>query len=400
MSLLKIFICYRRQDSIHAAQRLRAFLQRQFGDEAVFIDQEIPPGANWPQLLDERLQGCSDVIVLVGDDFLRRLRRKARGSNGDDPDDVLVMEIATAIRLKRAIYPLLIGALDMPAAAQLPEPIKALASYQATFAREPAFDAALAVLADALRSSHGLGAAVESSPQGAGAAAARSAPVSVVATLASGVAFVLAVCVAAWACGAAISMQAGLPSHPQHGAVLDAWRGLRYLLLTLLLGLGPYAAYWLVSMLRARFRLPIRNASGWLAVFNVGAALVCGGAFLVLSTQPGWRFRPALGFPEQPSLLHYGLLAVAGCALLFGYSLWHSQPAAAPVDPVAQLGYLLLCPTASLLYAYGWKFAGAQLQLRERGFEFGALFALVAALLVVATLALYAVGVAPMFAPL
>ena len=40
--MIKLFISYRRSDSLHAAQRVRMSLQERFGDDAVFIDREIP----------------------------------------------------------------------------------------------------------------------------------------------------------------------------------------------------------------------------------------------------------------------------------------------------------------------------------------------------------------------
>lgn len=435
--MMKLFICYRRHDSIHAAQRLRMYLQMQFGQEAVFIDQAIPPGVDWQQHLDSTLQACSDVVVLVGDDFIRRLSKAAKPDKSDKPDDsgdVLVQEIATAIRLKRTIYPFLFGGVDMPTAAQLPDPIKDFAKRQAIFAREPAFDTAMTVLGETLRAEHGL------LPARAGRKEEEPAgPAAVVRVALQAFGLALIGIATAWFVGALISMLADLPEPPARQVQLDFWHGARYLLLTMLLGLGPYAAYWLVAVLRARARLPIRNLSGLLAAFNVGSALVFGGIFLLLSTLPHWRLRPVFAFPSQPTLFHYALLAcgllgvviatvavavweprvrtlhaarrrvgigvlnaaaltVALTQVVFAGSLLRSLPLEQAIDPVALLGYAMLCPTISLLYAYGWKDGQTQLDAHERGWEFVFLFVMVASLMVYCTLGLYAYGVAPMFA--
>ena len=426
---MKIFICYRRHDSIHAAQRVRMFLQLHFGDDAVFIDQEIPPGANWQQALDERLAQCTDVVVLVGDGFVRRLRGNKSAEDLDD--DVLVKEIATAIRLGKTIYPFLFGAVDMPSAAQLPEPIKAFAKSQAIFAREPAFDTALAVLANALRTEHGLG-------QARVGFGATTTPEAGGLSLGQGLALAAASMLGVWFIGSLISLLGALPDDAQRPLQLDFWRGAHYVLTTMLLGLGPYVSYWLVAVMRARARVPIRNFSGLLAAINLGGALVLGGFFLLLSTIPGWRLQPVVLFPATPSLLDYALLAlvlllpglasvsmavweprvrtlgdrrraagilvvnivgavVALLELLFAASLLNSTPASDGVDPVAGLGYVLLCPTLSVLYAYGWKFGQKQFGTGERGWEYFFLFSIVVGLMLLCTISLYAYGVAPVF---
>jgi hypothetical protein len=432
---MKLFICYRRHDSIHAAQRLRMYLQMQFGQDAVFIDQTIPPGVDWQQQLDEKLQTCTDVVVLIGDEFIRRLRKAGPADPSSESDDVLVQEIATALRLERTIYPFLFGGVDMPTAAQLPDPIKDFAKRQAIFAREPAFDTAMNVLTETLRAEYGL---VAASAERKDAAAA--GPAAVVQVALQGFALALVGAATAWFIGALISMLADLPEPETRQLQLDFWVGARYLLLTMVLGLGPYAAYWLVAVLRARARLPIRNLSGLLAAFNVGGALVFGGVFLLLSTLPGWRLRPLIGFPESPGLGDYAVLAlvmlavvvatvvvavwepmvrtleaarrsvgigvlnavgaaVALMQVLFGLSLAASLPYSEDIDPVALLGYVMLCPTLSLLYAYGWKYGQAQLDARERsGWEFVFLFVMVVSLMLYCTIGLYAYGVAPMFA--
>ena len=98
------------------------------------------------------LEESTGVVVMVGDEFLRLLRKGQ--ARVDDAPDALVWEIATAIRLRKAIYPVLFGSIDMPDRTKLPEEMREFAGYQAVFAREPAFDAAMGVLIKSIAAEH------------------------------------------------------------------------------------------------------------------------------------------------------------------------------------------------------------------------------------------------------
>ena len=218
------------------------------------------------------MPALQDLGALIGDDFLRRLQKDRTPSASED---VQVREIETALRLQVTIYPFLFGARDMPGAEQLPESIKGFAKRQAIFAREPAFDTAMVVLGNALRSDHRLG------PAPAG----RDRRLPLLGTLSPPQALALASisAVALWFIGSSIPLLAALPGHDTSPLQLEFWRAAKYLLLTTLIGLGPYASYWLVAVPRARARLPIRDFGGLLSAFNIGAALVLGGSFLLLA---------------------------------------------------------------------------------------------------------------------
>lgn len=423
---MKLFISYRRNDSTHAAARVRMCLEQKFGAEAVFIDREIPAGKRWEDYLEEMLQQCDGVVVLVGDEFMRLLTKHL--AQGGDRVDPLVWEIATAIKLKRTIYPVLFGAIDMPDPAQLPESIRGLAGFQAVFAREPAFDSAVDVLIKSIAANH------QWSPPATPPAPAAAITPAAASPLGMSWPWVWLLGLAAvWGLGRLVIWLADPASVPQRGAESAFWHGLRYVLATVLWGLGPYFAYWLVAELRARARLPIFNLHGLLSVFNVGGMLVAGGTFLLLSTLPGWRLQPWLVFPEQPLARHYVVLSLALlaivlaavavavweprvrslagrqrvwgmrvvngtsgllvlCGLWFAVSLAHSVPRLGAADPVTVVGYLMLCPALSVLTA-GWQFGQAQLGPRDRQrWQIVALLWLVLALYAACTLALFAYG--------
>jgi hypothetical protein len=432
---MKLFISYRRVDSTHAANRVRMSLQMKFGADAVFIDREIPAGRPWEQHLEMMLEESTGVIVMVGDEFLRRLRKGME--RPDDEPDPLVWEIATAIRLRKTIYPVLFGAIDMPDQAKLPESIRSFASYQAVFAREPAFDAAMTVLIKSVADNEGWIDEAAAAPPGAApeSQAAVAGPSTMLALPALGLLTALAL----WWLGRLIlwlADPAGAASRPVESAF---WHGTRYALNTALWGLGPYLAYWLVAELRARARLPIFNLHGMLSVLNVAGILVSGGTFLMLSTLPGWHLAPLFVFPADPRPHHYawlalGLLAIVllavvvavwepqvrkleagarawgmrtintasatqlACGLWFAASLAHSLPRLGDMDPVPVVGYVMLCPALSLLMA-GWVYGKSRLGLAHKGWEIRCLFLLVLGLYLACTLALFAYGPTRLLAP-
>lgn len=417
---VKLFISYRRSDSTHAAHRVRMCLQAKFGADAVFIDREIPPGSDWEEHLEQMLDDSTGIVVLVGDEFLRRLQHKP-----GDPVDRMEWEIATAMRRRLPIYPVVFGALDMPDAAKLPESIRGFALFQAVFAREPAFDAAMDLLIKSIAAEHDW---VDPEPEVPRAAAAVVVPLQ----LASSALLAVLAAAALWGAGRLILWLADAQAAPQRPAESAFWHGLRYAACTALWGLGPYLSYWLVAELRARARLPIFNLHGLLTLCNVAGILVSGGTFLLLSTLPGWRLQPVLLFPADPTPLDYAVLAagllgivvaavavavweprvrtleaarrvwgmravttvsavLVGCGLWFAASLANSLPPLGERDPVPFVGYLMLCPALSLLLA-GWQYGQARLDLRQRGWQIRALLWLVLGLYLPCTLALFAYG--------
>ena len=428
---MKLFISYRRDDSTHAAHRVRMCLQQAFGMDSVFIDREIPAGQVWAQHLESMLAQSSGVVVLIGNDFMRRLRRsRDRDRAGEEPDQ-LVHELEAAIRLGKPIYPVVFGASDMPDASELPAAIRALSGYQAVFAREPAFDSAIGLLIKSLARAHDL----QELPDGA-PAASPSAGVLIPAQGRPGgstwLVLALLTPVALWWLGRLILWLADPQQGPTRPAEAAFWHGTRYLLVTAVWGLGPYLAYWLVAELRARARLPIYNLHGLFSVLNMAGMAVSGGTFLLLSSLPGWRLQPLGVFPAQPGAIHYVALAlglltivlvvvavaiweprvralpmtqrswwmgainsVSGvsivCGLWFMTSMAASVPPLGGLDPVPMVGYFMLSPTLSLLLA-GWQYARSYLGLRERDLRIRCLFGIVIGLYVVCTLALFAFG--------
>lgn len=427
--MIKLFISYRRVDGAHAAQRVRACMQAKFGTDAVFIDRDIPPGTDWAQYLRDRLAEASDVVVLVGDAFLRELRRRGGPARGTPvEDDWLKTEIETSLQLNKTIYPVIIGRLDMPDGHALPESIRGLAAAQAVYAREPAFDAAMSVLAGTIAARHGW---IEPDPGPAAGAASRAWG----GRAAQGLALLLAALLAAWLVGALVDRLAA-GAGGSLGAPLP-WLGALALLLTLLWGFGPYLLYRSVAEVRARAQLPVLSPHGLVTMVNATLALLAGGSFLLLSTRADFVLRLPGLLPAQPGAIHYalqgvvllvivfasvavamlepvirrwdagprrrGLVVLMGIALLvLAAELWLVQalvmsvPTLRTLPTVPMVGYFMLAPALSGL-VLAWDLARSALGLSGRAWHSRALFALAVALYFAGTLGYFAHGPVRMF---
>ena len=127
-----IFISYRREDSGPYAGRLRDALSRHFGAEQVFRDiDSINPGERFPRMIEQEVGSCDALLAVIGPTWLA-VTDDAGRRRLDDPDDYVRLEIATALgRSDVLVIPVLVGATSMPAAADLPKPLAALAECNA-----------------------------------------------------------------------------------------------------------------------------------------------------------------------------------------------------------------------------------------------------------------------------
>jgi hypothetical protein len=95
------------------ARRLFEHLSRMFHERQIFMDVDsIPPGANFPEIIDRRLHECDVFLALI-----RRLWLTDNNDNRrlDDPNDLLRYEIATALRRREIpVIPVLVNGATMP----------------------------------------------------------------------------------------------------------------------------------------------------------------------------------------------------------------------------------------------------------------------------------------------
>jgi hypothetical protein len=127
---LDIFICYRRGDSAGHAGRLADALVEKFGPNSVFMDVDtIEPGVDFVEEIDRAVGHCDVLIALIGPHWLGAA--DARGRRLDDPQDLVRLEIETALDRKIRVIPALVGGADMPTQDQLPGTLTNLARRNA-----------------------------------------------------------------------------------------------------------------------------------------------------------------------------------------------------------------------------------------------------------------------------
>jgi hypothetical protein len=127
-----IFLSYRRRgESTGYAGRISDRLKRAFGDEEYFRDlDDIKPGTDFVDAIDEHMACCQVLLVVIGTDWLT-LADAAGRKRIDDPRDWVRLEVASALKRKALVLPVLVGGATMPSEADLPDDLKILARRQA-----------------------------------------------------------------------------------------------------------------------------------------------------------------------------------------------------------------------------------------------------------------------------
>ncbi len=126
-----IFISYRRDDSGAQAGRIYDRLADHFGRERVFMDIDgVDLGEDFIDVINRTLASAGVMIAVIGKDWLTIPGDKGRRRLSNRKDLVRV-EIATALRKRIRIIPVLVAGAKMPRAKQLPRPLAALARKNA-----------------------------------------------------------------------------------------------------------------------------------------------------------------------------------------------------------------------------------------------------------------------------
>jgi hypothetical protein len=103
----------------------------EFRSERIFMDvADIAPGDNFVQRIDRALDAVDAVIVLIGEQWLTVVDGQSR-PRIEDPADMVHVEIETALRRGKRVFPVTVGGAKMPAASALPGPLKGLAQLNA-----------------------------------------------------------------------------------------------------------------------------------------------------------------------------------------------------------------------------------------------------------------------------
>jgi hypothetical protein len=134
-----IFICYRRQDSLHDARRLSDYLAGRFGeDQLLSAVDSIEPGEDFAEALVRTAAACQVLPVVIGPSWLVAADERGR-RRLDDPRDFVRLEIEAALAHGVRVIPILVEGAVMPAGDDLPESIAGLAHLNALIIRHESF---------------------------------------------------------------------------------------------------------------------------------------------------------------------------------------------------------------------------------------------------------------------
>ena len=120
-----IFISYRRKDNPDGANRLYRLLRRKFGPGTTFLDTEgVPAGADFRRYVDALMRQAKVALILIGDRWEEK--REDNRLRIMDADDLVRIEIETALANELEVLPVLMGGATMPGAEALPASLQEL----------------------------------------------------------------------------------------------------------------------------------------------------------------------------------------------------------------------------------------------------------------------------------
>jgi len=127
----RVFINYRREDAAGEAGRLYDALTARFGKSYLFMDVDaIQPGADFADAINQAVGSCDVVVTVIGKSWVS-LTDVGGKRRLDDPQDLVRLEIQSALERKIRVVPALVQGAQMPRADQLPRPLARLAGRNA-----------------------------------------------------------------------------------------------------------------------------------------------------------------------------------------------------------------------------------------------------------------------------
>ena len=146
----KIFISYRRDDSHGWAGRLYDRLSQRFGRGSLFKDIEaIEPGLDFIKAIEDTVGSCDVLIAIIGRHWLMITDDKGQ-RRLYNPEDLVRLEIATALDRNIRVIPALVEGASMPRFTDLPDNLKPLTRRNSLRFSETHFDHDVNQLAEVL----------------------------------------------------------------------------------------------------------------------------------------------------------------------------------------------------------------------------------------------------------
>jgi TIR domain len=124
--MLKLFISYRVDDSVHATMALADQLAKHYGAENVFRDRDsLPLGALYPRRIRRALEQCDTVLAVIGPRWLD-VRDSKNVRRLDNPRDWVRTELRMAFDRGIPVVPVLLDQTPLPPQEKLPAEIRLL----------------------------------------------------------------------------------------------------------------------------------------------------------------------------------------------------------------------------------------------------------------------------------
>ena len=133
----RIFLSYRRGDTMHVAGRLGDRLSEHFAHVFMDIDT-IEPGLDFTEAIRSAIARSDVLLALIGVGWLTAEDEQGR-PRLHDPRDWVVEEIAAGLRGGLRVIPVLVDGARMPRESELPLALASLASRQAITLRYDSF---------------------------------------------------------------------------------------------------------------------------------------------------------------------------------------------------------------------------------------------------------------------
>ncbi len=126
----RIFISYRHADTEGYVGRLYDHLGRVFDEKEIFRDLDSLQGGDvFSPACEQAVEACDVFLAVIGTNWLNI--RDDKGRRLDNPKDIVRREIATALKRKKRVIPVLVGRVSIPTSKDLPFEISTLFEHKA-----------------------------------------------------------------------------------------------------------------------------------------------------------------------------------------------------------------------------------------------------------------------------
>jgi hypothetical protein len=135
--MARLFISYRRSDSLTATGRIYDRLVEAFGEENIFKDVDaLMIGVDFRSVINREIGSSDALLAIIGKHWLNATDETGK-RRLDNPNDFVRLEIEFALRRRAMlIVPVLIGGAQMPSADELPPSMHDFAFRHAAQVRE------------------------------------------------------------------------------------------------------------------------------------------------------------------------------------------------------------------------------------------------------------------------